>query len=395
MYNIKEVRNLMNILDKYIDQLLEKSTPQAPIWNIEKIKSGKPSTWNYIDGCMIKAILDLYAIKGDKKFLEFADSFIDYFVQEDGSIHSYDPLEYNIDNVNAGKTLFELYKLTGKEKYRKAIETIYSQVKFQPRTKEGNFWHKLIYPYQVWLDGLYMGQPFYVQYEAEFNNCENIMDSFNQFMNVYKIMRDPKTGLYYHGYDSTKQIFWADKETGLSKNFWIRALGWYSMALIDTVAVMPDQFQEQKDKLCSIYKELIDSMLKFQDPSGMWYQVVDQGGKEGNYLETSGSAIFAYSIMKSVRMGILDKSYFKHGLKAFNGTCDKYLSEKDGELQLDGICLVSGLGPYDNKRRDGTFEYYMSEPIVSNDAKGVAPLVLAYIETLYYLKNSEHYTETK
>ena len=198
----------MNILDKYIDQLLEKSTPQAPIWNIEKIKSGKPSTWNYIDGCMIKAILDLYAIKGDKKFLEFADSFIDYFVQEDGSIHSYDPLEYNIDNVNAGKTLFELYKLTGKEKYRKAIETIYSQVKFQPRTKEGNFWHKLIYPYQVWLDGLYMGQPFYVQYEAEFNNCENIMDSFNQFMNVYEIMRDPKTGLYYHGYDSTKQIFW-------------------------------------------------------------------------------------------------------------------------------------------------------------------------------------------
>lgn len=305
----------MNILDKYIDQLLEKSTPQAPIWNIEKIKSGKPSTWNYIDGCMIKAILDLYAIKGDKKFLEFADSFIDYFVQEDGSIHSYDPLEYNIDNVNAGKTLFELYKLTGKEKYRKAIETIYSQVKFQPRTKEGNFWHKLIYPYQVWLDGLYMGQPFYVQYEAEFNNCENIMDSFHQFMNVYEIMRDPKTGLYYHGYDSTKQIFWADKETGLSKNFWIRALGWYSMALIDTVAVMPDQFQEQKDKLCSIYKELIDSMLKFQDPSGMWYQVVDQGGKEGNYLETSGSAIFAYSIMKSVRMGILDKSYFKHGLK--------------------------------------------------------------------------------
>lgn len=384
----------MNILDKYIDQLLEKSTPQAPIWNIEKIKSGKPSTWNYIDGCMIKAILDLYAIKGDKKFLDFADSFIDYFVQDDGSIHSYDPLEYNIDNVNAGKTLFELYKLTGKEKYRKAIETIYSQVKFQPRTKEGNFWHKLIYPYQIWLDGLYMGQPFYVQYEVEFNDCKNVMDSFNQFMTVYEIMRDPKTGLYYHGYDSTKQIFWADKETGLSKNFWIRALGWYSMALIDTVAVMPDQFKEQKDKLCEIYKELIDSMLKFQHPSGMWYQVVDQGDREGNYLETSGSAIFAYSIMKSVRMGILDKSYFKYGLKAFNGTCDKYLSEKDGELQLDGICLVSGLGPYDNKRRNGTFEYYMSEPIVSNDAKGVAPLVLAYIETLYYLINSEHYTET-
>lgn len=156
----------------------------------------------------------------------------------------------------------------------------------------------------------------------------------------------------------------AVKETGLSKNFWIRALGWYSMALIDTVAVMPDQFQEQKDKLCSIYKELMTLCLNSRTQVVCGIRQQTRVGKEGNYLETSGSAIFAYSIMKSVRMGILDKSYFKHGLKAFNGTCDKYLSEKDGELQLDGICLVSGLGPYDNKRRDGTFEYYMSEPIV-------------------------------
>lgn len=374
----------MKILDDYINQLLEKSTPQAPIWNIEKIKSGKPSTWNYIDGCMIKAILDLYAIKGESKFLEFADNFIDYFVQDDGSIKSYDPKEYNIDNVNAGKTLFELYKLTGKEKYRKAIETIYSQVKNQPRTKAGNFWHKLIYPNQVWLDGMYMGQPFYMQYEVEYNNCENCMDSYNQFMNVYNILRDKKTGLYYHGYDESREAFWADKETGLSKNFWLRALGWYAMALIDTVAVMPEQFAEQKAQLSSNYKELIDSMLKYQDESGMWYQVVDKGEVEPNYLETSGSSIFAYAIMKSVRMGILDESYFKYGLKAFEGTCNKYLSEKDGELQLDGICLVAGLGPQNNPRRDGSFEYYMSEPVVSNDAKGVGPLVLAYIETLYH-----------
>lgn len=377
----------MKILDDYINQLLEKSTPQAPIWNIEKIKSGKPSTWNYIDGCMIKAILDLYAIKGDKKFLEFADEFIDYFVQEDGSIKSYDPLEYNIDNVNAGKTLFELYKLTGKEKYRKAIETIYSQVKNQPRTKAGNFWHKKIYPNQVWLDGMYMGQPFYMQYEVEYNNCENCLDSYNQFMNVYNLLRDKSTGLYYHGYDESREAFWADKETGLSKNFWLRALGWYAMALIDTVAVMPEQFAKEKAQLSANYKELIDAMLKYQDNSGMWYQVVDKGGVEPNYLETSGSSIFAYAIMKSVRMGILDESYFEYGLKAFNGTCDKYLSEKDGELQLDGICLVAGLGPQNNPRRDGSFDYYMSEPVVSNDAKGVAPLVLAYIETLYHEKN--------
>ena len=377
----------MDILDKYIDQLLEKSTPQAPIWNIEKIKSGKPSTWNYIDGCMIKAILDLYAIKGDKKFLKFADDFIGYFVPDDGSIKSYNPEDYNIDNVNAGKTLFELYKLTGKEKYKKAIETIYSQVKNQPRTEEGNFWHKKIYPNQVWLDGMYMGQPFYMQYEVEYNDCKNCRDSYNQFLNVYDKMRDPKTGLYYHGYDYSRKAFWCDKVTGLSRNFWLRALGWYAMALIDTISVMPDNMAEEKTKLSSIYKELIDSMLKYQSENGMWYQVVNLGGIPSNYLETSGSSIFAYAIMKSVRMGILDESYFKYGEKAFNGVCEKYLSEKDGELQLDGICLVAGLGPEDNTRRDGTFGYYMSEPVVSNDAKGVGPLVLAYIEILYNEKN--------
>ncbi len=378
----------MEILDKYIDQLLEKSTPQAPIWNIEKIKSGKPSTWNYIDGCMIKAILDLYAIKGDEKFLKFADDFIDYFVQEDGSIKSYDPKEYNIDNVNAGKTLFELYKLTGKEKYKKAIETIYSQVQNQPRTEEGNFWHKMIYPNQVWLDGMYMGQPFYMQYEVEYNSCKNCKDSYEQFLNVYKNLRDPKTGLYYHGYDCSRKAFWCDKVTGLSRNFWLRALGWYAMALIDTISVMPEDMAQEKAKLSEIYKELIDSMLKYQSDNGMWYQVVNLGGIPGNYLETSGSSIFAYAIMKSVRMGILDENYFKYGEKAFNGVCEKYLSEKDGELQLDGICLVAGLGPENNTRRDGTFGYYMSEPVVSNDAKGVGPLVLAYIEILYKEKAS-------
>lgn len=371
----------MEILDRYISQLLEKSTPQAPIWNIEKIRSGKPSKWNYIDGCMIKAILELYHITKEQKYLDFADNFIDYFVREDGSIASYSVEDYNIDNVNAGKTLFDLYKLTKKEKYRKAIDTIYSQVKNQPRTKMSNFWHKKIYPNQVWLDGLYMGQPFYMQYEVEYNNCQNCMDSYNQFINVYNVLRDKKTGLYYHGYDESREMFWADKETGLSKNFWLRALGWFAMALIDTIDVMPNNMENEKNKLAEIYKELIDSMIKFQDKSGMWYQVVDKGNEPKNYLETSGSAIFAYAIMKSVRMGILDKAYFQYGEKAFNGICEKYLSEKDGELQLGGICLVAGLGGDD--RRDGSFEYYMSEPVVENEAKGIAPLILAYIEIMH------------
>lgn len=371
----------MKILDNYIDQLLEKSTPQAPVWNIEKIKSGGKSTWNYIDGCMIKAVVELYHITGNKKYLEFADSFINYFVNEDGSIQSYDPKEYNLDNVNAGKTLFDLYKLTGREKYRKAIDTVYSQLKGQPRTSTGNFWHKMIYPNQIWMDGLYMAQPFYMQYEVEYNNKANCRDSYEQFLHVYDLMRDTRNGLYYHAYDDSREAFWCDPVTGLSDNFWLRALGWYAMALVDTMEVMPEEMAEEKARMGAVYKELIDAMLPYQDQeSGMWYQVVNRGRIQPNYLETSGSAIFAYAIMKSVRLGYLDERYFAFGRKAFDGICEKYLSEENGELQLGGICLVAGLG--NKEMREGTFDYYMREPVVKNEAKGVAPLILAYIEIM-------------
>ena len=373
----------MDILDRYIDQLLEKSTPQAPVWNLEKIRAGKKPSWNYMDGCMIKAIIELYHITKNEKYLQFADDFIDYFVNDDGSIQSYDPKEYNLDNVNAGKTLFDLYQLTGKEKYRKAIDTVYSQLQGQPRTSTGNFWHKMIYPNQIWLDGLYMAQPFYMQYEVTYNDCKNCADSFNQFENVYNLMRDTRTGLYYHAYDDSRQMFWCDKVTGLSSNFWLRALGWYAMALIDTMEIMPESLSKEKARLNAIYKELIDSMLPYQDEeTGMWYQVVNRGGIKPNYLETSGSAIFAYAIMKSVRLGFLDESYFQYGEKAFSGICRTYLSEENGELQLGGICLVAGLG--NKEMREGTFDYYMREPIVKNEAKGVAPLILAYIEIMFH-----------
>lgn len=373
----------MDILDRYIDQLLEKSTPQAPVWNLEKIRAGKKPSWNYMDGCMIKAIIELYHITKNEKYLQFADDFIDYFVNDDGSIQSYDPKEYNLDNVNAGKTLFDLYQLTGKEKYRKAIDTVYSQLQGQPRTSTGNFWHKMIYPNQIWLDGLYMAQPFYMQYEVTYNDCKNCADSFNQFENVYNLMRDTRNGLYYHAYDDSRQMFWCDKVTGLSSNFWLRALGWYAMALIDTMEIMPESLSKEKVRLNAIYKELIDSMLPYQDEeTGMWYQVVNRGGIKPNYLETSGSAIFAYAIMKSVRLGFLDESYFQYGEKAFSGICRTYLSEENGELQLGGICLVAGLG--NKEMREGTFDYYMREPIVKNEAKGVAPLILAYIKIMFH-----------
>ena len=338
--------------------------------------------WNYIDGCMILALLEIYNATGEKKYYEFADAFIDHRVQEDGTITKYSVEEYNIDNVNAGKTLFALYALNGKEKYRKAIDLIYSQVETQPRTEEGNFWHKKIYPNQVWLDGMYMGQPFYMEYETKFDDKKHYDDIFHQFANVVKYMRDPKTGLYYHGYDASKKAFWCNKETGLSQNFWLRALGWYSMALLDTLSKCEpgEEYKAEYDNLKKVFVDLIDSMLKFQDESGMWYQLPALGGQEPNYLETSGSAIMAYSLLKGVRLGFLPESYRAYGLKAFQGICDRYLKEKDGHLSLGGICLVAGLGPEDNRRRDGSFEYYMSEPIVEDDAKGVGPLLLAYTE---------------
>ncbi len=373
----------MQQIETYIKELLEKSTPEYPVWNIENAKSGKKAGWNYIDGCMIKAILELYAMTKKEEYLTFADEFISFRVKEDGSIDGYEKDTYNLDNVNAGKTLFELYDLTGKEKYRKAIDVIYQQIVEQPRTKEGNFWHKLIYPNQVWLDGLYMCMPFYMEYETRYRNRKGYQDIFSQFANVASFMRDKNTGLYYHGYDSSREVFWSDKTTGLSKNYWLRAMGWYTMALVDTLSVCQKEgFEKEYTALSSVFTDLIQSLLKYQDKSGMWYQVVDKGDRKENYLETSGSSIMAYALMKGNRLGFLDEAEARKGEDAFKGICSKYLSTEAGEMSLDGICLVAGLGPADNTRRDGTFEYYMSEPVVKNDAKGVAPFLLAYTELL-------------
>ena len=219
---------ILSMLGDYVDYLIANSSAEAPMWNIEKVRSGKPNKWNYIDGCMITACLSLYKTTGDEKYLEFSKEFIDYFVQPDGAIKTYDPKEYNLDNVNQGKNLFTLYDIFGDEKYRKAIETIRSQLATQPRTKEGNFWHKDIYPWQVWLDGTYMAQPFYMEYETRFNKMQGCIDSYKQFMNIKKHMRDEKTGLYYHGYDESRKMYWADPETGCSRRS--APLRWMTLA---------------------------------------------------------------------------------------------------------------------------------------------------------------------
>ena len=367
----------MDMIENYIGELMANSTPDRPIWNIEKILQGKKSGWNYIDGCMIKAVMEMYTITKEQKYLDFADAFVDFKVSDDGSIDGYRVEELNLDNINAGKTLSELYDITGKEKYLKAIRLIYSQIEQMPRTPSGNFWHKNIYPNQVWLDGLYMCQPFYMEYEKRFNEGRNCDDIYRQFSNVIKNMRDPLTGLYYHAYDESREMYWCDTVTGLSQNFWLRALGWYSMALLDTVEKVGDDPRAEEMK--QAFADLMAALVKYQDASGMWYQLVNLGQMEDNYLETSGTAILSYALLKGTRLGYLPKECAEAGKKAFAGICDKYLSEDEqGKMHLGGICLVAGLGG--KQHRDGTYAYYMSEPVVADDAKGVGPFLLAYTE---------------
>lgn len=367
-------------IDQYIQRLMEDSKPDAPMWNIENIRMGKAPHWNYIDGCMITAFLSIAAFRGDKAIFDFAENFIDYYVKEDGSILGYDKEKYNLDDINEGRVLFELYEKTKKEKYRLAIEKQYEQLKDQPRTRTGNFWHKKIYPNQIWLDGIYMGQVFSALYARYYKNGD-YTDVLQQIQNVETYMKDVQVGLYYHGMDCEKTIFWADKETGLSKNFWLRSIGWFSVALIDIIQIVDE---EAKKILIPTFQDLMKSILPYRDEeTGMYWQVVNFPNREGNYLETSGSAMIAYAMLKGARLGVLEKDFATYGKETFDGICNNYLGfDENGALSLGGICLVAGLGPEDNTRRDGTYEYYISEPIVENDAKGVAPFVLCYTEIL-------------
>ena len=366
------------IIDKYIDRLIADTKPEAPIWNIENIRHGKAPAWNYIDGCMMTSLYSIYQSTGDKKYLDFIDNFVDYYVFDDGTIRGYDLETYNLDNINEGRILFDLYRETGKEKYSKAIELLHNQLLSQPRIAIGNFWHKKIYPNQVWLDGLYMAQVFSVRYSCE-RGGGDYSDVVTQFTNVYEHMYDKNKRLYYHGWDYSKQAFWADKQTGLSKSFWLRADGWYTVGLVDAISYIDDE--SARDKLSRIFRTTIEGLEGYIDHDGdMFYQVIDQGARQGNYLETSGSAMIAYAMMKGARLGIIDKRFAKVGKRVFDGICKKYLGESNGVLNLGGICLVAGLGPENNRRRDGTFEYYISEPVVENDAKGTGPFVMAYTE---------------
>ena len=370
---------MYEMIGEYILELIRRSTPRRTAWNLEKIRENRDVKWNYIDGCMLTALNAMTEITGDDRYAAFVEKVADSFVREDGTIDTFQPEKHALDDYNEGRILFSMYGRKEEERYRKAAEMLYRCLGEQPRTAEGNFWHKQVYPNQVWLDGTYMALPFLAMYENTFGKGE-IRDVMEQLRTVRKRMRDPETGLYYHGYDASRKAFWADPETGLSRNFWLRAIGWYSLALADLIEIIP-KGMEEREELADTLRELMESISAFADPeTGMYWQVVDRAGQKGNYLETSGSAMVACAMLKGARLGVLDETFREQGKKTFDGIVRNHLKVKDGMIGLDNICLVAGLGPEDNRRRDGSYEYYISEPVVSDDAKGTAPFVLCFTE---------------
>jgi unsaturated rhamnogalacturonyl hydrolase len=335
--------------------------------------------WNYEQGLMLVALRSMWLHSHDRRYLDFIKGNVDQFVEESGSIKTYKYEDFNIDNIAVGRALLTAYETSREQKYKSAADTLRKQLQHQPRTNEGGFWHKQIYPYQMWLDGLFMAEPFYAWYAVMTKESRDYNDIVNQFVFIYKHTRDPKTGLLYHGWDESKQQPWSDPKTGCSPHFWGRAVGWYAMALVDVLDILPKDYPRRKE-LLAILKDISATVLKFQDrKTHVWYQVLDQGSREGNYLEASASTMFTYAFARGANQGYLDKSYFNAAQASFQGIIDNFVSvDANGFVDLLHTCQGAGLGgkPY----RDGSYQYYISEPQRRNDMKGYGPFLLAAIE---------------
>lgn len=355
-----------------------KRFPEA--WMLDYNKNPK---WSYPTAIVLEGAEKLYEKTGNQEYYKYITQFGDTMVKEDGTILSYDASKYNIDMLNCGNVLLYLYEKEKKEKYLKALQTLRSQIDGQPRTSEGGFWHKKIYPNQMWLDGLYMGEPFYAHYTHDFSKGAEAEKAYNDIINQFDLIQkhllDKKTGLLYHAWDESKEQAWADKKTGLSPNFWSRAMGWYGMAMVDVLDYLPKN-HPGRAKLIAYLKSYTDAVIKVQDQkTGLWYQVLDKGNEKGNYLEATGSSMFVYTIIKSVNKGYLPVSYKAYAKKGYDGIINNLITvDENGVVNLNKCCAVAGLGgtPY----RSGSYEYYINEEIRSNDPKGTGPFILASLE---------------
>ncbi|WIM40209.1 glycoside hydrolase family 88 protein [Paenibacillus sp. PK4536] len=335
--------------------------------------------WEYDNGVIFKGMELVYALTQDRKYLDYIRTNMDFFIEESGGIRSYRVDEYNIDHVNNGKLLFPLYRETGEERYRQAADLLRQQLMKHPRTSEGAFWHKQIYPYQIWLDGLYMGAPFYAEYIREFADIKDYSDVTQQFKLCYQHTRDAQTGLLYHAWDEKKEQPWCDPTTGLSKNFWGRSMGWFVMALVDVLDILPED-QEDRATIIQMLSETMEALMKVQDQaSGVFYQVLNLPDAKGNYLEASASCMILYAVAKGLRKGYLPERYQVKAEQIRKGIIEEFITiTEEGLINLNKTCQVAGLGGKD--KRDGTYAYYISEPIICNDPKGIGAFILAMAE---------------
>lgn len=357
------VRMVNSVMSRY-DSLINYQNP-------------KTIKWQYDIAMLGQAIDKLGHV--DSVYSQYMEDYVDYFVTDSGTVRTYNPEEYNIDRINPAKNLITVYKRTGLPKYRKAIELHVEQMRNHPKTKSGGYWHKKIYPWQIWLDGVYMSTPFLAQYAREFNAPEWFDEVAHEILLAYNKTVDEETGLLYHAWDESREQKWADPETGHSPHFWSRAMGWYMMAIVDVLDYFP-QNHPKRDSIISVFQFTAEALLKVRDEkTGLWYQVLDIGDREGNYIEGSGSAMFAYAFAKGAKKGYLDKSYLRVANDVFDGIIEHLITvDENGLVTMHHICGGCGLGG--NPYRDGSFEYYVTETQVDNDPKGVAPFILAAIE---------------
>lgn len=350
-----------------------KRFPEA--WQLDH---GKRLYFGYSQGVGCHAMLDVWKQTGDRKYLDYVINWADTVINDKGEIHLYKVETYNLDYIRPGTILFDVYKETGNEKYKLAMDLLVAQLKNHPRTLDGAFWHKLIYQHQIWLDGLYMASPFLAQYAVTFDRPDLIDDVVNQFLICAEMTYDFDTGLYYHAWDESKKQRWANPITGHSPNFWGRSIGWWYMALVDVLDYIPVD-HPQRGELISIIQGLAETLPKYQDETGLWYQVLDQGDREGNYLEASVSSMFMYAYAKAVNKGYIDTKYRAVAEKAYDGLMNTLMVENaDGTLTLTKCCAVGGLGG--NPYRDGSFEYYINERIRDNDTKATGPFIMGCLQ---------------
>jgi rhamnogalacturonyl hydrolase YesR len=337
----------------------------------------RPSGWTYTTGLLMQSMDDLSAAVGDRRFADYARRTIDSYLTADGTILTFDAGEFNIDSINSGKMLQRLWSRDPNPRYRAAIGALAAQLANHPRTSEGAFWHKQRYPHQLWLDGVYMGMPFLAGVGVMDGDAHKVEEAVREFTIARSHLRDPRSGLYYHAWDEAKAQSWADPQTGRSRFFWGRALGWFAMALVDILDVIPPEKSELRAPLLEMIPELADSLVRHQDATGVWFEILDMPGEPGNYREASASAMFTYFLAKAINKDYLSASFEPAALKAYAGLVDEFVSvHADGSFHLTNVCEVGGLG----YGRDGSYRYYMSERVIDNDPKGLGPAIMAGLQ---------------